>query len=353
MKIGVDVSPLCAPLAGVGHYILQLLEPMIQRQPQIDWILFSPGRSESIEQLLGYPSVQLLAPSQRIKDPLQQQMALQLLAALHPVDHFWATNHLLLPLVRAQRKVITIHDFNYRICPETMPRRRQVYCSLLARRSIQQADRIATNSHGTAQWLQHYYGRKADAIIPPLLRPIFQPLGGSRDYLVTVATLEPRKNLELLLRSYLQTIRKYGPAACLPLVLIGGRGWKDSSLMRTIRDAMAHYPELIRLTGYVTDEQLVTHLSGARAFILPSRYEGYGMPIAEARACGTPIIATDLPEMREAAQGDGLFLPLDQLEEQLTPHFLRESPIRQVGPVNYPTVDQLSMRMSELLCAST
>jgi len=334
MKIGVDAATLSRQPTGIANTILALLEPLMRRRPEVEWLLFAPNRSPTLDRLLAYPNTRVV--------PVMR-------AWRHPVDVYWAANQLIHPLVRAKRTVVTVYDFNYLLCPETMTTRGRLARRLLAARSIRRADTVITISHGTAARMEEHYGRRADAVIPPAVRDLFRPGKGSRSYALSVATLEPRKNLGRLVDGYLMALEQHGSSACMPLVLVGGRGWKDQPLLRTLQAAMARYPDQIRLTGYVADEQLLDYFIGARAFFLVSRYEGYGMPIAEARACGTPVVCSDTPEMREAAQEDGLFLPLDQLEQRLAPLFCKDSPQRSVGAASYPTPEELAMQMERHL----
>jgi glycosyltransferase involved in cell wall biosynthesis len=130
-------------------------------------------------------------------------------------------------------------------------------------------------------------------------------LGITSPYFLAVGTWEPRKNLELLIQVF-RTMQANGELAGYRLVLAGGAGWRDKRLRALLRhepDTLVGASPVVPL-GFVSDEQLAQLYTGCHAFVFPSRYEGFGLPVLEARACGARVIATDIPEIREAA-GDG------------------------------------------------
>jgi glycosyltransferase involved in cell wall biosynthesis len=138
----------------------------------------------------------------------------------------------------------------------------------------------------------HPPGGGSDFAIPEKM----SRLGVKRPYLLSVATPEPRKNLDIVLRAYID-LKKSGQLSDHRLVLAGPTGWKNRVLEQRLEEARAH--ELV-LAGYVSDELLPVLYAGADALIFPSLYEGFGMPVLEARTCGTRVVTTDIPELREA-----------------------------------------------------
>ena len=156
-------------------------------------------------------------------------------------------------------------------------------------------------------------GRSADIIVSPGVADDFVPqarqkidetmlkYGLSSPYLLFVGTLEPRKNLGNLLDALAEI--NSGRSAPLTLAIIGQRGWKNRKLFQQLDSGIAHVKEL----GFVPNGDLPALYSGATALMMPSLYEGYGMPAAEAAACGTWVVATDIPELREAAGDSGIY----------------------------------------------
>ena len=123
-------------------------------------------------------------------------------------------------------------------------------------------------------------------------------------YLLTVGTLEPRKNLQTVLHAYMllpQQIRKR-----FPLVLAGIKGWHMSALEQQIAPLVAAGE--IRQLGYLPREELATVVAGALALIYPSIYEGFGLPPLEAMACGVPVIASGVSSLPEVVGDAGLLI---------------------------------------------
>ena len=209
--------------------------------------------------------------------------------------------------------MVTIHDLVHRFAPGTQrPSARwkqRVFQPLCAR----SADRLVTVSKATAVDVALHYGREPDAVIEPLAHPAFAPveraaadatlhrLGVSPPYLFSVGTLEPRKNLGALVQAHADCT---AAGIALPtLVIAGGRGWFDARLHEVLADpALA---DRIRWLGFVPTDPLVHLYARCEAVVMPSLYEGYGMPLLEAQLCGAPVIHGDHRSMVEAAGGVG------------------------------------------------
>jgi glycosyltransferase involved in cell wall biosynthesis len=132
-------------------------------------------------------------------------------------------------------------------------------------------------------------------------------------YLLSLATLEPRKNLSLLIRSFCQLVQQQ-PDLDLNLVLVGVSGWRNSDIFQ----AASQQPELrsrIKFTGYVPDADLSALYSGAIAFVYPSLYEGFGLPPLEAMQCGTPVITANTSSLPEVVSDAGIMVDPSQPDE--------------------------------------
>ena len=162
----------------------------------------------------------------------------------------------------------------------------------------------------------------------PQVGEVLRRHGWPEEYILFVGTLEPRKNLSLLIKALTIADTK------IPLILAGWQGWGDKKWMQIISDQ--ELQRRIFFTGYVDEETLACLYTGASAFVFPSLYEGFGLPILEAMACGCPVICSNAASMPEVA-GKAAFLidPTDAealayaLDSVLTDSTLRQSMIQQ------------------------
>lgn len=223
------------------------------------------------------------------------------------------------PMIMPRPFVVTVYDLSFVRFPDRLPASRRLYLQLLTQISCRRARRVIVISQSTANDVVSLMGisrAKIDVAIPGI-DPRFKPLpdaevaawrqsqGLPDRYLLCVSTLEPRKNLTTLLRAY----------AALPesdrqqvhLVLAGGRGW----MVEEIDQIIAQYDlgTTVHRPGFVADDALPYWYNAAETFVLPSVFEGWGMPITEAMACGKPVIASASSSLPEASGEAGLLVP--------------------------------------------
>ena len=210
-------------------------------------------------------------------------------------------------------------------------------------RDVRRADTVLTISEGTAARLYKYVGRSADAVVRPSVSDAFRPCTESdiqerldryrirRPYILAVATWEPRKNLELLVRTYLE-LKRDGLLPQYQLVLVGGQGWKDARLRILVQEAVR---DLVRPLGFIDDYDLPALYAGAEVFVYPSIYEGFGIPVLEACRCQTKVVATDLPEIREVGCDGVIYVAPDAqgLRDGILSAVKSERRTRQTGDV--------------------
>ncbi|MBA2340822.1 MAG: glycosyltransferase family 4 protein [Pyrinomonadaceae bacterium] len=154
-------------------------------------------------------------------------------------------------------------------------------------------------------------------VVPEAPREIFRPLafeqtaearkrlGVRDDFLLFVSTIEPRKNLGMLLAAYEELLRQM--TSCPQLVVTGRRGWLTEKLLSRLQ--ASNLKERVRLTGYISDDDLCALYASCRSFIYPSSYEGFGLPPLEAMACGAPVIASRIPALIETLEGAAELVP--------------------------------------------
>jgi glycosyltransferase involved in cell wall biosynthesis len=313
LRIGIDGEGLRTPLSGVGQYIFHLCRELEALWPEAEWFAYARLPAER----LALPSARWtlrrepVAALRRVPSFAWLRTRGAQLAAADRLDAFWAGRTLHPRLGPAVRTVSTVHDLNHLLVPDTMEDITRWSHRLWFAGDLRRADAVLANSQGTAQRLREHLGIAVEAVVTPGLAPQFRPLspaeaqgaesqlarlGIEPPYLLSVATLEPRKNVVALLRAFV-ALKQAGELAAHRLVLVGARGWQDQALERELLAAREHG---VVIAGYVPDALMPAVYAAADALVCPSLYEGYGMPVLEARACGTRVVVADVPELREA-----------------------------------------------------
>ena len=302
MRIAVDVSPLSHPRTGSGNYLRGMLRGLAAAAgADHEVVLFAPtgaaGKRRIQEELepfgldlrvlvLPFAHAWRTAWSRLGRPPIERFLGL--VDVLHFSDWMYP------PQARGVRST-TIHDlvplrFPELVAPRTYSMHRAKYEN--ARRTC---DVIFVNSRYTRNDVVELLGVSSERIevAHPGVDPAFRSEGPRADlgapYILSASTLEPRKNLSTLVEAF-SLLRRRRPE--LMLALAGAEGWgKKSPLER----------EGVRLLGFVPDERLADLYRGASVFVYPSRFEGFGMPIVEAMASGTPAVVSSHPSLDEAS----------------------------------------------------
>jgi glycosyltransferase involved in cell wall biosynthesis len=309
LTIGIDGRPFQGAKTGVGRYVSELCMRLHDLLPEARFIIYSHIPIQSpVDSPRWTVQVDGFFLSKRMKAIVWLKFRCGAMARKDKVDMFWGSATLLPPLPRKVKTFITIYDLNFMIVPESMVDTHRLAHHLLYRRDVLRATTTTAISQGTADRVRKYTGRTVDAVITPAANASFRPcgkeevsaclqrLGIAHPFILAVATWEPRKNLELLIKVFLD-LKKRGLLAEHKLVLAGGKGWKDERLSMLLEGG--DKSNLLPL-GFVADGDLPCLYTAADAFVFPSLYEGYGMPVLEARSCGTRVVASDIPELREA-----------------------------------------------------
>lgn len=362
IKIGIDGRALYGKRAGVGHYVYHLCKELDGLLPNAQFIVYSqepielPVSSERwVLRIDQFPLARYMRPVLWLKTRCGQ------LCKKDSLDVFWAAATFLPRLERGVRTVCTVYDLNYIVVPETMSPFHKLSHQLFFERDVASADKVISISHGTAQRLEDLVGRASDVIIQPSVDECFTPqsekdiqdclalYGIDSPYILAVATWEPRKNLGLLIRAFIN-MKMDGLLPSHRLVLVGGRGWKDRRLVSLVT---SDCKQNILPLGYVPDAHLPPLYAGADVFVFPSIYEGFGIPVLEARACGTKVVTSDLPELREAGGAEAIYI--DPTEVGIREGLLAacEMPRKCVEHLNLPTWEQGAKMLAGVLTSET
>jgi glycosyltransferase involved in cell wall biosynthesis len=223
---------------------------------------------------------------------------------------YWGTNGFLpFPKIKGLHTVLTVHDLAYFFSGKTIPLQSYWGRKIFQPWSVKAADRLISVSESTAEDIKKHYHRVPDAIVKPQASAIFKHVPENEKqrvrkklnlpdrYFLSLGTLEPRKNLEALVKAYRQ--QKTLHADLPQLLMVGASGWKNSAILEAVK--RGEEAGVIRRLGYVSTEDLPAIYALCEAYLMPSLYEGFGMPLLEAQLCGAPVVHGPHPSMHEAA----------------------------------------------------
>ena len=317
MRIGIDGRALQGARTGVGRYTYELCKRLDRFLQDAEFVVYS-NVPVDISGLSSRWKLRLdtWGLARHLKPVLWLKLRCGWLCRRDDLDVFWGTATFLPALARGTRTVITVYDLTFIVAPDSMSRSHRWAFKLFFEKDVRRADCVTTISNGTSDRLFRLLGRRAALVVVPAVDSRFGPKASeeikacldchsiSPPYILSVATWEPRKNIEVLIRAFLE-LKKSGLLSKHKLVLVGGRGWKDERLAALVRNTDSD--EILPL-GFVLDDDLPSLYAGAELFVFPSLYEGYGIPVLEARACRTRVVTTDSPELREAGGEEAVYV---------------------------------------------
>lgn len=328
MKVILSIDPVRFPLTGIGRYTFELAK-QLKHLPQVEQLRFfsghrfaqdlpvearsaKPGHSVSSNFRHLILRNRLTVEMYRLASPPIKRYALRGYS-----DYIFHGPNFYLPPFDGP-SVCTFHDLSVFTWAHCHPPERVRYMRKEIALTLKRADMLITDSEYTRQEVASYFSwplekiravslacssdfrpRTSEELKPVLNRHGLSPGG----YSLYVGTIEPRKNLDVLLDAY--TLLPLSMRQQWPLVLIGHRGWHSEQLHVRIAAAVAE--GWVRYLGFVTAEELPLFFAGARIFVFPSLYEGFGLPILEAMASGIPVICSNSSSLPEVA-GDAAAL---------------------------------------------
>lgn len=320
LRIGVDLRALVPRPTGIGIYTEALLGELL-RMPGFELVGLSHAPL--------HESVQLAARGLEIEvhaaplGVIWQQSYLPRRLERGDIDLLWSPL-LTLPSRLPVPAVVTIHDLAVLHHPETLTWRVRLSLLPFLERTVRQAARILTVSHSVAGEIAHQWPDAAARTevawngVAPEFRPategelaaIRQRLDLPERFILFAATIEPRKNLDLLLDAW-QALRQSHDATP-PLLIAGPDGWGS----RATHQRMERLAPLgLRRLGHLDRPDLIAVLQAATVFVFPSLYEGFGLPAAEAMACGVPVMVANGSSLPEVVGDAGrIFDPEDPID---------------------------------------
>lgn len=318
MLIGIDASrAVSQEPTGTENYSLHLIRTLVRLA----------GRKHRFRLYLRDVPPEGILPDGdsvelRIVQPrrLWTHMGLALEVARHPPDVLYVPAHVL-PLVCRVPSVATVHDLGYRYYPRAHTTWSRWYLEWSTHRNVRTAARVIVDSKATRRDLERFLGVPRNKVVvaypagsrgvarvedAALVRAAQRRYGLDGPYLMAIGTLHPRKNLELLVDAFGDLCADPSAPPDLRLVLAGKRGWLWQPLLARIRkrDLEAR----VTCTGYLDAAELSAMLTGATAMVMPSLYEGFGLPVLEAMACDVPVICSNVSSLPEVAGDAALYI---------------------------------------------
>jgi glycosyltransferase involved in cell wall biosynthesis len=308
MRVALDATPLLGQQSGVGRYLSGLLDGLneIAGAPEPMLTLFSIRGSIPEPRPRGTTMAPRRAPARLLNRAWKHVPFPPVELLTGRVDIFHGTNFVLPPLARAAG-VVTVHDLTYLRFPETVDDNVRQYRYLVPD-AVRRAARVIAVSRTMAEEIASEYSLPEESlVVAPLgVAPEWvlaappaperrRALGLPERYVLFSGNREPRKNLGTLLRAHAAARRS--DAEVPPLVVVGPAGWGDAW------GGERPEPEHVRLLGFLDDPDLRAAVAGADAVCAPSLYEGFGLPVVEAMAAGTAVLASDIPTHREVSGG--------------------------------------------------
>lgn len=332
IKIAYDVQPLLSlHRTGIEYVTINVLEKMLDAGEDITLLYFTGGRKE--QDVANVSKYQLRGAKLRPCDYFSSAVY-NALWLLLPVPYSWFfkydanishfQNNYVPPGVKG-KTVATIHDIIPLLHPEWVTKKASLRAKLCARSSCRRATHIVTDSYYSKTQIVEHCGVKPEkvTVIPcGVDRERFRPDIGADDiekskreygikgeYFFYIGSIVPHKNLAMLIRAYAQA---YSKRPELPLLILGGGGRQTEELNALIESL--GMKERIRLIGYVHDAFVPGLTAGAKAFLFPSCYEGFGLPPLEAMCCGTPVICSNATSLPEVVCDAGILLNPDDVD---------------------------------------
>lgn len=316
--IGLDYTAAVHQTAGIGRYAREITADLVDHH-HADWRLFVADGKHA--DLPVQPPGVTVAPSrwsERTHNRIWHRLRLPLVVETWtgPLDLYHALDFFLPPTRRQTRTVVTIHDLSYEHFPEqTMPGMLD-FLRTHVPRSVAVADHVIAVSESTRDDLLSLYGVDPArvTVIPHGVRPRFHAnqdpaeqaairakyrLPGDIPLILTVGTTQPRKNHLRLVRA-LPALNQQDAV----LVIAGGRGWYYNDVFQEVERLGLR--DRVVFTSYVDEADLPALYRAADVFAYPAIYEGFGLPVLEAMACGTPVLASETSSLPEVVGEDGL-----------------------------------------------
>jgi glycosyltransferase involved in cell wall biosynthesis len=349
--IGIDYTAAYEQGAGIGRYVRELMRALALHDTQTPYRLFVAGATRG--SLPDAPGPNFAWHPTRLT-PLwfarlwhRAQLPLPVEVFTGRVALYHATDFTLPPTLPGVRTLLTVHDLSFVRAPETATPVLKAYLDKVVPRSVWRATHVLADSQATKDDLVALYGTPPNKVTVLLggVNPEFKPVTDmntrravrqryqipDNPYIFSIGTVQPRKNYARLIEALAALGQEGGD---VHVVIAGGRGWLDGPIYQSVEKF--GLGERVHFTGFVRDEDLPALYAEARCLAYPSLYEGIGLPVLEAMACGIPVVTSNISSMPEVAGDAALLIDpydvdalADALRRLLTDETLRSDLIRR------------------------
>jgi len=338
MKIAIDALPLMMPKTGIGFYTHHLLSEFIQIAPENDYYLCDilwgqtfynlikienlPRMADTLQHISSFPFP--FSIMSRIVLPLYAKTA-KGVRKIEEIDLFFGPNFRAI-FRKDLKTVITIHDMAHEYYPENVNEKLLRYLKQELPRTARLATLIIADSQNTKMDILKFLNVPENKVkviyigIEKAFRPIDNPtiLEATRKkyqlpgkFILYVGAIQPRKNIAGLITAY--HLLCQDPNFKYHLVVAGGVGWKKENINHLVREL--GLKDRIRFPGYISPSDLPILYSLAEVFVFPSFYEGFGLPVLEAMACGTPVVTSNLSSLPEVGSDAVIYINPRSVDE--------------------------------------
>jgi len=324
LRVGFDATSAVRQGGGIGRYTRELLRALAAADTASDYRLFFASRSlpHPLPPLpsnfhvtpLPLDDIWLVRVWQRARLPLPVNWL------TGPIDLFHSPDFTLPPVRRGTRTLLTVHDLSFIRDPESATPVLRHYLNAVVPRSVARADHVLADSQATRADLVELYRTPAEkiSVLYSGVHESFQPVTdlaavraryslGDAPFVLAVGTLQPRKNYVRLIQAFAAISNLQPRTSNLHLVIAGDKGWRYDAIFAEVEKLGLR--DRVMFPGFVADADLPALYSAARVLAYPSIYEGFGLPMLEAMACGTPVVTSTASCMPEVAGDAALLVP--------------------------------------------
>jgi glycosyltransferase involved in cell wall biosynthesis len=313
LRVGLDATPTLGQVTGIGRYVTQLIGALAPHESaELRAAAFTVRARRGLRALpQNVRRVHRPVPARLLNAAWLRGDVPSAESVFGRIDVVHGTNFVL-PPPRHAAGVVTVHDLTFLHHPEWVDAASLAYRDLVAR-AVRRAGAVIAVTHAVASDIADAYQLPPDRIAvthlgvePAWFEPAARPRTWPNEYVLAVGSIEPRKGIDVLLAAYRQLLD--ADADLPPLVVVGPSGWGERP------DFTALPADRVLLAGYLAPEDLRGAVAAASLLVFPSRYEGFGLPPLEALAAGTPVVASDLPAVREVVGSHATLVPVGDVE---------------------------------------